>query len=372
MFVKSLDLLNFRNYETLSIEFDPGTNILCGSNAQGKTNILEAIYLAGTTKSHRGSKDRDMIRIGADESHIRMDTDRRGVGYRIDVHLKKGKGKGYAVGGVPLRKAADLYGFASIVFFSPEDLNIIKNGPSGRRRFLDLTLCGIDRVYMSDLSSYMRCLGQRNALLKEISFRSERISELDVWDVQLALYGKKITERRGRFIRDFSVTAAEKHLVLSGGKEKLELLYEPNAPEGDFEDLLLAGRDNDIRMRSTGTGPHRDDMAILANGMDLRPYGSQGQQRTAALSMKLAEIETILSEKNEMPVLLLDDVLSELDRDRQDALLAAIDRTQTIITCTGMDESVRERLKADRVFMVADGRAEAVSAPEAGAEEQTT
>ena len=359
MFVKSLDLQNFRNYETLSVSFDPGTNIIYGANAQGKTNILEAIYLTGTTKSHRGSKDRDMIRMSAEEGHIRMTTDRRGNEYRIDVHLRKNRGKGYAVGGVPLRRAADLFGIVSLVFFSPEDLNMIKNGPSGRRRFLDQILCGTDRVYLSDLSGYAKCLIQRNALLRELSFCPGRMPELDIWDQQLSEYGRRITAARTRFVDAFRKTAAEKHLLLTDGRERLKLRYEPSvSSDENFEEVLFSKRENDIRMKSTGAGPHRDDMAILANGMDLRPYGSQGQQRTAALSMKLAEIGTIFEKKKEMPVLLLDDVLSELDRERQNALLDTIRDTQTLITCTGMDESVRERLRADKVFHVKEGRLE--------------
>ncbi len=360
MFVKTLDLLNYRNYEKLSVSLDPGTNIFYGSNAQGKTNILEAIYMAGTTKSHRGSKDRDMIRMGEEESHVRMTADRRGNEYRIDVHLRRNKGKGFAVGGIPVRKAADLFGIVSIVFFSPEDLGIIKNGPSGRRRFLDLLLCGIDRIYMSDLSFYGKALKERSALLKEMSLHPERTGELDVWDMQIVEYGSRIIRRRRNFIHDFREMAAEKHLLLTDGIEHLELIYEPSVTEDEFAERLYAGRDSDIRMRSTGIGPHRDDMAVISNGLDLRPFGSQGQQRTAALSMKLAEIETVKIEKHEMPVLLLDDVLSELDRDRQNALLSAIRDTQTLITCTGMDESVRERLSADRIFHVKSGNVEAV------------
>ena len=358
MFVKSLDLKQFRNYENLSIEFAEGTNILYGSNAQGKTNILEAIYLSGTTKSHRGSKDRDMIEIGKDESHIRMMIDRSGNDYRIDVHLKKNKGKGYAVGGVPLKRAADLFGIASFVFFSPEDLNMIKNGPAGRRRFLDILLCGIDRIYMSDLTAYTRCISQRNALLKEISYDRARISELDVWDIEAVLYGKKIIERRDRFIREFETQVQEKHSSLSSGKESLRLIYEPNVRAELFEEKMYLNRENDLRMKTTGTGPHRDDLAFLANGMDLRLYGSQGQQRTAALSVKMAEIDTIKNEKHEMPVLLLDDVLSELDSERQKALLKSIHSTQTLVTCTGLDEFTLTSFKAEKIFYVCGGKVE--------------
>jgi len=214
---------------------------------------------------------------------------------------------------------------------------------------------------MSDLSVYGKALKERSALLKEMSLHPERTGELDVWDMQIVEYGSRIIRRRRNFIHDFREIAAEKHLLLTDGNEHLELIYEPSVTEDEFAEKLYAGRDTDIRMKTTGFGPHRDDMAVISNGMDLRPFGSQGQQRTAALSMKLAEIETVKNEKHEMPVLLLDDVLSELDRDRQNALLSTIRDTQTLITCTGMDESVRERLSADRIFHVKSGNAEAVN-----------
>ena len=358
MYVKSLDLLNFRNYRRLSFEPGRGINILFGGNAQGKTNILEAVYLAGTTKSHRGSRDRDVIMMGEEESHIRMISDRRGNEYRIDVHLRKNRGKGYAVGGVPIKKAADLYGIVSIVFFSPEDLGIIKNGPAGRRRFIDLLLCSTDRVYLSDLAVYMRTLNQRNALLKAMAAENSgeaRLDELSLWDEQLAASGSRIIEQRRRFTENFRNTASSKHGTLTGGKEILDIIYEPCVRAEDFMKRLLKNRDYDMKMKTTSVGPHRDDMAVLANGMDLRTFGSQGQQRTAALSMKLAEIETVYEEMHEMPVLLLDDVFSELDRERQDALLSSMGRTQTLITCTGMDEYIREKIEADRVFYVKEG-----------------
>ncbi|MDO4620137.1 MAG: DNA replication/repair protein RecF [Lachnospiraceae bacterium] len=355
MYVKSLDLDNFRNYRSLSIEFDRGINILYGSNAQGKTNILEAVCLAGTTKSHRGSKDRDMIRMGEEESHIRMFIDRRGIDYRIDLHLRKNKAKGAALGGVPVKRAAEIFGLVSLVFFSPEDLNIIKNGPAARRKFLDQLLSGIDRLYLNDLTTYSKILSQRSALLHELQYHPDRMGELDVWDLQLSVVGERIIAAREEFLKKFNETAAQKHASLSGNKERLELLYEPNTKKGQLEERLLKNRDSDLRMKLTGAGPHRDDILIRADGMDLRTFGSQGQQRTAALSMKMAEIVTIEKEKGEMPVLLLDDVLSELDSDRQRALLSSIRDTQTLITCTGLDDFVQNSFQADKLFYVEQG-----------------
>ncbi len=309
----------------MSLQPDPGINLFYGSNAQGKTNILEAVCLACTTRSHRGSRDRDIIRIGQRESHIRMLLDRHGNEYRIDVHLRRNKSKGVAIDGVPVKRASELYGICGIVFFSPEDLNMIKNGPSGRRKFIDALLCSIDRLYMADLARYNKCLSQRNALLHEIAMKGRGADQLDVWDIQLAECGRRIIGKRRSFLEEFSGNAALAHDMLTGGRERLEIQYEPNVAENMFEEKLAGCRANDLRMKMTTAGPHRDDMCIRANGMDLRTFGSQGQQRTAALSMKMAEIRTISDNRHDMPILLLDDVLSELDRDRQTVVQGGIE-----------------------------------------------
>lgn len=355
MYVKSLDLKNFRNYEELSLKPDPGINIFYGANAQGKTNILEAVYLAGTTRSHRGSRDREMIRMGAEEGHIRMELDRSGNEYRIDVHLRQHKKKGIAINGIPIKRAGELLQLTSIVFFSPEDLNMIKNGPSERRKYMDYILCGTDPIYFQDLSRYNQCLAQRSRLLKEIGYGRDRTDELDIWDLQLMNYGRKIIRKRGEFTGELLKIAGEIHGQLTGGGERLELSYEPNVSEDDFEERLRKGREKDLKFRMNTTGPHRDDLAIKANGMDLRTYGSQGQQRTAALSLKLAEIRIYEETKGFRPILLLDDVLSELDRNRQNYLLKIIRNTQTFITCTGLDDFVQNHFEADHVFHVVQG-----------------
>lgn len=355
MFVKSLELKNFRNYRMLTLYPEKGTNIFYGSNAQGKTNILEAIYLAGTTKSHRGSKDRDMIRMGEEESHIRMQVDRNGNDYRIDVHLKKNHAKGIAINGLPVKRAGDLLELISIVFFSPEDLNLIKNGPAERRRFLDYILCGIDRIYLTDLSKYNKCLMQRSKLLKDLGFHHGSLSELPVWDEQLRRYGTRIIEKRTEFLKELEISASKIHAQLTGEQENLTLSYEPNVTAALFEKRQNTMRENDLKSHLNSTGPHRDDFAIRANQMDLRTYGSQGQQRTAALSLKLAEIEVYEKAKGSRPILLLDDVMSELDRNRQNYLLASIEKTQTFITCTGLDDFVKNHFQADHVFHVIQG-----------------
>ena len=355
MYVKSLDLLNFRNYEKLSLTLDPGINIFYGANAQGKTNILEAVYLAGTSKSHRGTRDRDMIRMGESEAHIRMHVDKNDSDYRIDMHLRKNKSKGIAIGGVPIRRAGELFGIVNIVFFSPEDLNIIKNGPSERRRLVDRILCEIDRIYMSDLTQYGKCLNQRNRLLHDLYFNPSLESELPVWDEQLVNYGCRIIAKRDEFVRMLENIASEIHTELTGEKERLTLVYEPNVTVEEFADKVARSRDADRKIKSTTVGPHRDDVCIKVNDMDLRLYGSQGQQRTTAISLKLSEIRIIEERIRNKPVLLLDDVLSELDRDRQNYLLGNIRDIQTLITCTGLDEFVQNRFEADRTFRVVSG-----------------
>ena len=202
MVIKSLKLKNYRNYDLLDLRFDPNTNILYGDNAQGKTNILEALYLSGTTKSHRGTKDRDVIQFGYDESHIETTVEKRGVCFQIDMHLKKNSPKGIAIDKVPIRRASELFGIVHFVFFSPEDLNIIKEGPAGRRRFIDLELSQLDKIYLSNLSNYNRVINQRNSLLKDIYGQQNLMETLDIWDMQLAAYGTKVLESRRQFIKE--------------------------------------------------------------------------------------------------------------------------------------------------------------------------
>lgn len=355
MYIESLELQNFRNYETLSMEFDRGTNILFGDNAQGKTNILEAVYLGGTTKSHRGSKDREMLRFGQEEAHIRMQVRRESVSCRIDMHLKKNKSKGIAINGVPIRKASELFGAVNLVFFSPEDLQIIKNGPGERRRFLDLELCQLSKVYLMHLASYNRVLNQRNKLLKDLAFAPELMSTLEVWDEQLLSYGTQLIAAREEFVEQLNEIILDIHKNLTGKREKLELIYEPNVKREDFPALLRKNRDKDIRFKLSSVGPHRDDLCVLVNGIDIRKFGSQGQQRTAALSLKLSEIYLVKRLIHDTPVLLLDDVLSELDSSRQNYLLGSIKEIQTLITCTGLDDFVSHQFSINRVFRVYEG-----------------
>ena len=356
MYIESIQLKNYRNYESLDMKLDKETNILYGDNAQGKTNILEAIYLCGTTKSHRGSKDREIIKFQEEESHIRMTVSRKNIKYRIDMHLKKNKAKGVAINGVPIKKARELFGIVNLVFFSPEDLNIIKNGPGERRRFIDLELCQLSSIYLTDLSNYNHIVNQRNKLLKDLAFRQELMDTLDVWDFQMAQFGKKIVQAREAFIRKLNEIIQDINRNLTGGRESLELIYEPSVTAETIEQEIARNRERDLKLKLTTTGPHRDDFCVRVNGIDIRKFGSQGQQRTAALSLKMSEIYLVKEIMKDTPVLLLDDVLSELDNSRQNYLLNSIHDVQTIITCTGLDEFVNNRFHIHKIFQVVCGQ----------------
>lgn len=361
MIIKSLELADFRNYEELQINFDKGTNILYGDNAQGKTNILEAIYVSATTKSHKGSKDREIIHFEKEEAHIRTYLEKEGIESRVDMHLRKSKSKGIAIDGQKIKKAADLLGLLNVVFFSPEDLSIIKNGPGERRRFADMELCQLDNFYLYNLNNYNKIINQRNKLLKDMYFNPGLRETLNIWDSQLVSYGSKIIERRELFASQLCDIIGEIHSKLSGGKEKLVVKYDPDVTIDDFEKKMKANQERDISSKMTSAGPHRDDFSFIVNGIDIRKYGSQGQQRTAALSLKLSEIELVKKITKDTPVLLLDDVLSELDSNRQNYLLNSIGDIQTIITCTGLDEFINNRFEINRIFKVTNGSVSVIS-----------
>ena len=358
MKIRSLKLKNYRNYSLLKLDFDDAANIFYGDNAQGKTNILEAVYLSGTTKSHRGTKDRDLIRFGEEESHIEAVVEKNGIEYQLDMHLKKNSPKGIAINKMPIRRASELFGIVNLVFFSPEDLNIIKSGPSERRRFIDMELSQLDRVYLSDLGNYNRVVNQRNRLLKDMKPGPDKslMDTLEIWELQLIQYGNRIVERRKLFIQEVNEIISSIHKKLTGEKEDIKVIYEPSNGNLTLEQALVKNRERDIRIKSTSVGPHRDDICFMAGDLDIRRFGSQGQQRTAALSLKLSEIELVKQVINDTPVLLLDDVLSELDKHRQNYLLDSINDIQTLITCTGVEDFVNHRFSINKVFHVHEGQ----------------
>ena len=372
MILKSLELSNFRNYNSLSMEFDSGTNILYGDNAQGKTNILEAIFVSATTKSHKSSKDKDIVNFNEEEAHIRTYLEKEGIETRVDMHLRKNKSKGIAIDGVKIKKAAQLLGILNVIFFSPEDLNIIKNGPAERRRFVDMELCQVDNLYLHNLNHYNKIITQRNKLLKDLYWNPALKETLSIWDIQLVSFGSKVMERRKLFINQLNEILGGIHKNLSGGRELLVIQYEPEVAIEDYERKLSSTQERDMKLKMTTVGPHRDDFSFMVtrldgNGIpvekpiDIRKFGSQGQQRTAALSLKLSEIELVKKLTKDTPVLLLDDVLSELDSNRQNYLLNSIGDIQTIITCTGLDEFINNRFEINRIYKVTNGNVELLS-----------
>ena len=356
MIIKSIELCNFRNYEREEFHFHEGTNVLYGDNAQGKTNVLEAIFVGGTTKSHKGSKDSDMIMKGREEAHLRYFVEKNDCTYKVELHMRKGRTKGIAIDGLPIGSSKELMGLCNIIFFSPEDLGIIKDGPEQRRRFMDMELCQINKAYLYYLTQYKKILKQRNALLKQIKQKQDLKETLEIWDNQLVENGSKLIEIREQFVEEVADIMKEKHRNLTGGQEDIEVKYKPNCTAKDFSRQLFMEGDRDVLLGTTTVGPHRDDIQFFINGQEVKVYGSQGQKRTAALSLKMAEIEIVEKIIGEKPILLLDDVLSELDRSRQNYLLENIKGIQTIITCTGLEEFVTNGININQTFEIVNGK----------------
>lgn len=348
MKVKTLKLIQYRNYSSLEFKPDEKLSILLGENAQGKTNIVEAIYLCAAGRSHRTPRDGELIQWETEGAYVRTDVERDSSVRRIELRMPKAGKKQIKIDGVPAAKMGELMGCLNAVLFSPEDLRLVKDGPGERRRFMDSELSQIRPTYFYSLSQYQRSLAQRNALLKEIAAGRGTKEALDVWDEQLSSAGAQLTLFRSKFMRSLAEIAKEMHKEVSNGKEELLAIYHPDV-EGDdrqklesaLHDLLLKTRLDDIRRGLTCTGPHRDDVILLLNGVDVRSFGSQGQQRTAALSLKLSELALMKKATGESPVLLLDDVMSELDESRQELLLGAIESYQTIITCTHLNQKLQ-------------------------------
>ncbi|MBR3275573.1 MAG: DNA replication/repair protein RecF [Eubacterium sp.] len=357
MWVDTVKLKDFRNYKECSLTFDENVTFLYGENGQGKTNILEALYLCSTTKSHRGAKEKDLIRFGCEEAHIKTEFIKNTGRHYIDYHVRKNDKRGVAIDGMTVKKASDFYGFLKAVMFSPEDLMIVKSGPAERRKYLDREISQTSGYYMKALSNYNHVLLQRNKLLKDIYNDSSLKTTLDVWDDQLVFYGELVINQRREFIKTLQEILKPVHKTISGGKEDIRIVYQPNAGVDYFKDILRKNRERDIINASTTSGPHRDDFSIIINGYDCRSFGSQGQIRSAALSLKMAEIRILKNVTHETPILLLDDVLSELDGIRQECLLSEIKGVQTIMTGAGIDEYIRDNIRIDKVYYIKDGTA---------------
>ncbi len=352
MIIKSLHLINYRNIENLDIEFDQGINILYGNNAQGKTNILESIYMCAAGRSLRTHISKELIKFGKDSAHIQLIVSKGVFKDKINIHIRKNNKKGIAVNNVHVKNINDLFGTVNIILFSPEDLMLVKEGPSGRRRYMDMELCQINRLYADDLSRYYRLLRERNTLLKDE--KADDVT-LDVYDEQLVRYGIRIMDERQKFINEINLKADLIHRDITKGKEELEIKYIPDVSSDKYGKKMLESRERDILYKSTNVGIHRDDMSFNINGYNGREYGSQGQQRTICISLKLAEVEFVKEKIGYSPILLLDDVLSELDRSRQMYILNSIKDIQTIITSTGIDDIADNIGKRANIMYVENG-----------------
>lgn len=355
MYVKKICLKNYRNIEKLELNLTDGVNIFYGQNAQGKTNLLESIYMCATGRSHRTHKDKELINFDSDEAHIRIEVCKQNIQDKIDIHLKKESKKGIAINNIPINKIGELFGYLNVVIFSPEDLNLIKQGPQERRKFIDMELCQINNIYYYNLSQYHKVLKQRNILLKKIDKDKSLKDTLFVWDKQLVQYGIKIIQTRSDFIQKLNIISNNIHKNITNNKEQLEIKYKPSVLKEEFEQKLLKNINKDILYKTTSYGPHKDDILFFINGINARDFGSQGQQRTVSLSTKLAEIQLIEEEKLSQPILLLDDVLSELDKDRQKFLIQNIKNLQVIITCTGVEDVLKNLHKNCTIFYVNNG-----------------
>lgn len=353
MMISELHLKNFRNYAALDLNFHPNLNLFVGQNAQGKTNIAESIYFLALTRSHRTHTDRDLIAWGENHLSVSGTVVKKHTTIPLDVALTA-KGRVAKVNHLKENRLADYIGNLNVIMFAPEDLSIIKGAPSVRRRFLDMEIGQIRPVYLYDLMQYNKTLKERNAYLKFDSTKFDP-NFLDVLDEQLVTFGEKVMNHRQNFIDSLGVIAATLHDQLSHGKEKLSINYARHVKH-DFASELKIARQKDRLRAQTSVGPHRDDLQFVINEINVSTFGSQGQQRTTALSVKLAEIELVYQETGDYPILLLDDVMSELDNQRQlDLLALVIGKTQTFITTTTLDhlQNLPEKLA---IFKVEKGQ----------------
>lgn len=341
MYVKSIKLINFRNYENTKIDLSPRLNLFLGNNAQGKTNLLESIYIAAIGKSYRLTKDKDLINFNKDKAYIGVEVETSRGSRLIEFKFQRDSKKIIRINKLELEKLSELTGNLNVVIFAPEDLSLVKSGPSERRAFLDTEISQIKPRYRYNMNRYNKILFQRNKLLK--FRRRAQLEQLEPWDVQLSDVGTEIILERLKFTEKLSAISREVHANITGGKENLSIDYRSSFDLGElsgreisgkYYNCLKSSRLSDLEKGNTEYGPHRDDIEIELNGVSCRTFGSQGQQRTAALSLKLAEVELIKSEVGEYPVLLLDDVLSELDIERRKYLISTFKDIQTIVTST--------------------------------------
>lgn len=366
MYIEQLELSNYRNYESLALQFSPKINVFIGENAQGKTNVMESIYVLAMAKSHRTTNDKELIHWNADYAKIEGVVQKKYGPLPIELTLSK-KGKKGKVNYLEQTRLSNYIGQMNVVMFAPEDLNVVKGSPQIRRRFIDMEIGQISSVYLYDLLNFQKVLKQRNHLLK-LNQGKSNIDHvmLDVYTEQYIQAAVKIIHKRFYFMDLLQEWAEPIHTGISRGLEKLEIKYRPvtgleanwslEKMANHLEQKLNEAQQREIERGVTLVGPHRDDLQFLVNGYDVQTYGSQGQQRTTALSLKLAEIELIKQETKEAPILLLDDVLSELDDYRQTHLLNTIQgEVQTFVTTTSVEGINHDTIQQAKMFHVKQG-----------------
>lgn len=363
MYVEDITLINYRNYLNLELKLNKKINVFLGKNAQGKTNLLEAIYICATGKSFRTNRDRELIHFKKNQAYVAANVNTGNYNRFIEIKLDHNKPKRIKVNKTELENHKELYSGLNIVVFSPDDLRLVKEGPSERRKFLDEEISQVRPVYKYNVTRYNKVLYQRNNILRSNKFQKDIGPLLDVFDLQLAKLGSKIVLERDNYIKELSNIARTVHKDITLSKEELQLIYtsnveildNPEEMEKNYFRLLKSNINSDIEARSTSIGPHRDDIIMNINEMNVKTFGSQGQQRTVVLSIKLSEVELIRRERGSYPVLLLDDVFSELDEQRRSYLVKSFYNMQTIITGTDALDLIELEALEKSIFYIEGG-----------------
>lgn len=365
MFLNHLELVDFRNYTELTVDFSHHKVILLGENAQGKTNLLEAIGLLATGKSPSASKDAELIRWGAEQAIIRAEVTRELTGLSIHMLVRAAGKRAVRINGLPQKRLADLFGKLLVVLFRAEDMQLVKGGPAERRDYMDTMLVQLHGGYHAQLIDYQRVVSQRNSLLRAIGEGTSSAGDLATWDEPLITLAIGVWRRRLALIAALTPHVAQWHAHIARGKETLALRYLPSVPlagerdawEAAMRATLAEVRRKELARMQTLVGPHRDDLELTIDGRCARAFGSQGQQRTAVLALKLAELDHVRATAGEAPILLLDDVLAELDVGRQNALLSAIGpEVQTFVTTTHLNDFSAAWLESAAIHYVLNGR----------------
>lgn len=358
MFIKNVRLKNYRNYKYCDINLNSGLNVFIGDNAQGKTNLLESIFFASIGKSPRTNKEKDVIFWGETQANIDIEVIKKYNNTKITMFVLKNDKKTVKINNIPIKKIGDLMGELAVVYFSPDEIKLVKESPNDRRRFMDIDISQISKNYFYLLLRYEKVLNQRNKLLKETQNFDVLKRTISIWDEQLSDIASKIVIARLEFVKKLDIYANKIHQDITSGKENIKLAYQGIVDENVelIKQKLLEELDKnlekDFHLKYTTIGPHRDDIKITINDVDIRNFGSQGQQRLTTLTIKLAELKLFKEEIGENPILLLDDVLSELDEDRQRQFLLQIKDIQTILTCTNFPYKLN---KNDKMFIIKNG-----------------